>query len=127
MAETAKVVTVKLAEVCPPGTLTMPGTFAAALLLVESVTEIPPEGAGELRNNVPVEFVPPLTLIGLMLIDCSNGGAFGSGATLTKMDLVTPPAVAKMLPPVESPETVLVPKAKVFVLFPAAIATEAGT
>src|SRR5262245_50872345 len=40
--ETANVVTVKLAEVCPPGTLTMPGTVATKRLLVESVTEIPP-------------------------------------------------------------------------------------
>src|SRR4051812_49798037 len=42
---TANVVTVKLAEVCPPGTLTMPGTVATARLLVASVTEIPPAGA----------------------------------------------------------------------------------
>jgi hypothetical protein len=66
---TANVVTVKLAEVCPPGTLTMPGTLAAAALLVESVTEIPPAGAGELRNTVPVAFVPPLTLAGVIVID----------------------------------------------------------
>ena len=66
---TANVVTVKLAEVCPPGTLTMPGTVAAAALLVESVTEIPPAGAGELRNTVPVAFVPPLTLAGVIVID----------------------------------------------------------
>src|SRR4029450_8648300 len=39
---TANVITVKLAEVCPPGTLTMPGTVATARLLVASVTEIPP-------------------------------------------------------------------------------------
>jgi hypothetical protein len=66
---TANVVTVKLAEVCPPGTLTMPGTVAAAALLVESVTEIPPAGAGELRTTVPVAFVPPLTLAGVIVID----------------------------------------------------------
>ena len=66
---TANVVTVKLAEVCPPGTLTMPGTVAAAALLVESVTEIPPAGAGALRNTVPVALVPPLTLAGAIVID----------------------------------------------------------
>ena len=44
---TANVVTEKLADVCPPGTLTMPGTVATARLLVASVTEIPPAGAGE--------------------------------------------------------------------------------
>ena len=66
---TANVVTVKLAEVCPAGTLTMPGTRAALKLLVARVTEIPPAGAGELRNTVPVAFVPPLTLAGVIVID----------------------------------------------------------
>jgi hypothetical protein len=66
---TAKVVTVKLAEVCPPGTLTMPGTVATPRLLVASVTEIPPVGAGALRNTVPVALVPPRTLVGLIAID----------------------------------------------------------
>ena len=127
MAETANVVTVKLADVWPAGTLTMPGTCAADELFVASVTEIPPEGEGELKKTVPVALVPPATLAGLIVMDCSNGGAFGSGATLTKIDLVIPPALAKTFPPVESPETGLVPMVKVFVLFPAAIVTLAGT
>ena len=125
MAETANVVTVKLADVWPAGTLTMPGTCAADELPVASVTEIPPEGEGELKKTVPVALVPPATLAGLIVTDCSNGGAFG--ATLTKIDFVAPPALAKTFPPVESPETELVPMVKVFVLFPAAIVTFAGT
>src|SRR5689334_12989661 len=100
---------VKLAEVSPPGTETIPGTVATARLLVASVTEIPPAGAGALRKTVPVAFVPPLTIDGVIVIACSNGGAFGSAETLTKMDLVTPPAVAKMFPPVPRPDTGLVP------------------
>ena len=72
-------------------------------------------------------FVPPLTLVGVIDIDCNNGGALGSGATLTKMDFVTPPALAKTFPPVVRPETRLVPMAKVFVLLPAAIETLGGT
>jgi len=66
---TANVVTVKLAEVCPPGTLTMPGTVAADELLVARVTEIPPVAAGELRKTVPVALVPPGTVVGLIVID----------------------------------------------------------
>src|SRR4030095_2703978 len=124
---TANVVTVKLADVRPPGTLTMPGTRAAFALLVASVTEIPPAGAAELRNTVPVAFVPPATVVGVIVIDCRSGGAFGSGTTLTNIDLVTPPAVAKTCPPVGRPVTVLVPMSKVFVLFPWPIATLAGT
>ena len=126
-AETAKVVILKLAEVWPPGTLTMPGACATERLLVDRVTEIPPEGAGALRNTVPVALVPPVTLAGLIVSDCKRGEAFGSGLTLTKIDLVTPPAVAKTFPPVLRPETVLVPIAKLAVLFPSAIETDGGT
>src|SRR5205814_425461 len=57
---TANVVIVKLADVWPPGTLTMPGARATFALLVASVTEIPPAGAGALRNTVPVAVVPPI-------------------------------------------------------------------
>src|SRR5262249_62155780 len=124
---TANVVTVKLAEVCPPGTLTIPGTRATEKLLVARVTEIPPAGAGALRNTVPVALVPPRTLVGVIVIDCRRGGAFGSGLTLTKIDLVTPPAVAKTFPPVGRPVTVLVPMAKLVALFPSGIVTLAGT
>src|ERR1700748_21982 len=105
---TANVVTVRLPEVCPAETLTIPGTLATEKLLVASVTEIPPAGAGALKNTVPVALVPPRTLVGLIVIDCSSGGAFGSGLTLTKIDLVTPPAFAKTFPPVGRPDTVLV-------------------
>jgi hypothetical protein len=66
---TANVVTVKLPEVCPAGTLTMPGARAAFALLVARVTEMPPAGAGALRKTVPVAFVPPLTEVGLIVID----------------------------------------------------------
>ena len=66
---TANVVIVKLADVWPPGTLTMPGARATFALLVASVTEIPPAGAGALRNTVPVAFVPPRTLVGIIVID----------------------------------------------------------
>src|SRR5262245_34039326 len=77
-AETWVVVTVKLAEVWPSGTVIAPGGVATKLL-VESVTETPPAGAGALRKTVPVEAVPPCTLVGLSDTDCSSGGAFGSG------------------------------------------------
>ena len=56
---TANVVTVKLADVWPPGTLTMPGTWATDELLVASVTKMPRAGAGELKNTGPVEAIDP--------------------------------------------------------------------
>jgi hypothetical protein len=124
---TANVVIVKLADVWPPGTLTMPGARATFALLVASVTEIPPAGAGALKNTVPVALVPPRTLVGVIVIDWRSGGAFGSALTLTKKDLVTPPAVAKTFPPVGKPVTGLVPMVKLVALFPAGIVTLAGT
>ena len=66
---TANVVMVKLADVCPPGTLTIPGARATFALLVASVTEIPLAGAGALRKTVPVALVPPVTLVGVIPID----------------------------------------------------------
>jgi len=105
----------------------MPGTVATDELLVASVTKIPPAGAGELKNTVPVAFVPPRTVVGLIVIDCKSGGALGSALTLTKIDLVTPPADAKTFPPVGRPVTVLVGMSKVLVLFPCAMVTFAGT
>src|SRR4029453_8606793 len=92
---TANVVTVKLAEVCPPGTSTTPGTRASLKLLVARATEIPPAGAGALKNTVPVALVPPGTVVGLIVSEWRSGGAFGSGLTLTKIDFVPPPALAK--------------------------------
>jgi len=68
-ALTAKVVRLKLADVWPAGTLTIPGALATPALLVDNVTDMPPEGAGALKNTVPVALVPPVTLVGLMLSD----------------------------------------------------------
>jgi len=124
--ETANVVTLKLAEVCPAGTATIGGGLATDGLLVASVTVIPPAGAGALRKIVPVALVPPATLAGVNVIDFSNGGAFGSGATLINDDFVTPPAVASMRT-VAPTATEVVVMAKLLVLFPAAMPTVAGT
>jgi hypothetical protein len=46
---------------------------------------------------------------------------------LTKIDLVTPPAVAKTFPPVGNPVTGSVPMLKLVALFPAGIVTVGGT
>jgi hypothetical protein len=65
-AVTALVLTVKVALVAPAATVTLAGTLAAAVLLLESVTSAPADGAGPLNVTVPVEdCVPPITLVGL--------------------------------------------------------------
>ena len=58
-------VTVKVALVDPAATATFALTCAAAVLLLDSVTVAPPEGAGPFSVTVPVELFPPITLVGL--------------------------------------------------------------
>jgi len=70
----AVVNTVKLAFAAPAGTVTLAGTVATAELLLESATVPPPAGAEPLRVTVPVEAVPPVTLVGLRLNEDRPGG-----------------------------------------------------
>lgn len=63
--KTRLVLTVKFALVFPADTVTLDGTVATEVLLLESVTTAPPEGAAAVRVTVPVELFPPLTLVGL--------------------------------------------------------------
>src|SRR2546425_305826 len=63
-AVTALVVTVNVTLVAPTGTVTLAGTEAAELLL-DSVTCAPPAGAGPSSVTVPVELLPPVTVVGL--------------------------------------------------------------
>src|SRR3989442_11651563 len=63
-AVTALVVTVNVTLVAPTGTVTLPGTVAAVLSL-DSVTCAPPAGAGPSSVTVPVELLPPITVVGL--------------------------------------------------------------
>ena len=60
---TGLVVTVNVAVVAFAATVTVAGTVAAGLLLVRATTA-PPAGAAELKVTVPVEEVPPVTLLG---------------------------------------------------------------
>ena len=71
---TGLVVTVKLALVPPAGTVTLAGTVAAFVLLLESVTCAPPAGAGAFSVTVPAEGFPPVTLAGLRASEETIGG-----------------------------------------------------
>jgi hypothetical protein len=63
-AATALVLTTNVALVAPAATVTLAGTLAAVVLLLESATCAPPVGAGPLSVTVPVEEFPPVTLVG---------------------------------------------------------------
>ena len=63
-AVTEVVVTVKFALVAPAGTVTLAGAVVA-LELSESETVAPPLGAAALNVTVPVDALPPTTLLGL--------------------------------------------------------------
>jgi hypothetical protein len=70
---TEVVVTLNCAVDDPAGTLTVAPTCAAALSLVR-VTESPPTAAGPLNVTVPVEAVPPVTVVGESTTDVTVGG-----------------------------------------------------
>ena len=68
---TVEVLTVNVAVAEPAVTVTLAGTVATAVLLLDSVTLAPPAGAGPLRVTVPVEGLPPPTEIGFKVTELS--------------------------------------------------------
>src|SRR5205809_5118236 len=70
-----------------PGSTLPPPAALPFLLLLERATPAPPLGAGPLSVTVPVEELPPVTLVGLRLSDESVGGA---GVTVSEADRVVP-------------------------------------
>src|SRR3989441_5107387 len=77
-AVTVLVVTVNVTLVAPTGTVTLAGTVAAVLSL-DSVTCAPPAGAGPSSVAVPVELLPPVTVVGFTP---SEGRGAGCGVTV---------------------------------------------
>jgi len=68
---TVLVFAVNVALVAPAGTVTLAGTVTRVVLLLDSVTTAPPAGAGAPRITVPVEGVPPMTVLGFRSTACS--------------------------------------------------------
>ena len=90
-ALTALVPTVNVALVAPAATVTLAGTRAAVVLLLESATDAPPAGAAPLSVTVPVEELPPTTLVGFSANELSVIAGGGAGCTVSEADLFAPP------------------------------------
>src|SRR5260370_14068568 len=91
-ANTALVLTVNVALVAPAATITLDGVLATFVLLLESVTTAPPEGAAALRVTVPVEdCTPPTTFVGFSVSEKRVEVAGGAGVTVNEADLAMPP------------------------------------
>jgi hypothetical protein len=86
---TVVVLTVNVALVAPEAIVTLAGTVAADAPL-ERLTTAPLLGAGPLRVTVPVEKEPPVTLLGLTVIE-ERVGAVPAGVTVSVAVLVAPP------------------------------------
>ena len=88
---TALVLTTNVALVAPAATITLEGTLAGVVLLLESTTCAPPVGAAPLNVTVPVEEFPPATLVGFSESEERVGGGGGAGVTVSEAVVVTPP------------------------------------
>ena len=87
---TALVLTENVALVAPAAIVTLDGVLAAVVLLLESVTTAPPDGAAPVNVTVPVEEFPPVTLVGFSVSEESVGAGGGAGVTVNEADFVTP-------------------------------------
>ena len=83
---TGVVVIVNVALVLPLGIVTLAGTLAADELSL-SETTTPPLGAVPLNVTVPVEVVPPVTLVGFNESELNNSV---DGVTVSVAVFVTP-------------------------------------
>ena len=97
-ALTALVVMVNVALVAPAATVTLAGTVATAVLLLDSVTTAPPVGAALVSVAVPCAELPPTTLVGLSAIAESDGAA-GAVMGVKRMAVDHGPAVPAELMP----------------------------
>ena len=66
-AVTPVVVMLKVPLVAPAATVTLAGTLATVVLLLDSVTTAPPTGAAEVSVTVPCDGLPPTTELGARL------------------------------------------------------------
>ena len=97
-ALTAVVVTLNAALVAPAGTMTLAGTDAVVVLLLDSVTDAPPAGAALVSVAVPCTALPPTTLDGLrVMLDKAGVAGAVCGRNVRAADHA-PAAPAELIP-----------------------------
>jgi hypothetical protein len=111
----------KLALVDPAAIVTLAGTIATKMLLLERATTAPSLGAGPLNVTVPVAELPPVTLEGFSFSEASTGGT-----TVSEADCVTPPKTAEIVTDV-AVATALVCIVRAALVAPAGTVTLDGT
>jgi len=72
VADTGVVVIGKFTDIVLAGTITVAGVVAMLVLLLLKFMVAPSGGAGPVRVTVPVDCVPPLTELGLTVIELST-------------------------------------------------------
>ena len=97
-AATDAVLTVNVVLKAPPGTVTLAGTMAALVLLLDRVTTAPPEGAALVKLAVPSEELPPTTLAGLSAIPASEGACVKAPGVKRRTDDQAPAVPAELMP-----------------------------
>ena len=122
---TAGVLTVKVRLVLPAAIVTLPGTFAAVVLLLASVTMLPPDGAAAVRVTVPCEVPPPVTVVGLSDRPASVGVLAAPGVTVSTAPQVVLRSAHSFAAVLELTDDVIT--GNVAVVAPAGIVTPAGT
>ncbi len=117
---TAVVVTVNVALVAPAFTVTPEGGLATGGLLLERLMNVPPFGAGPLSVTVPVDGVPPETIVGFKPTDVTESGLSVNVADCVPLYVAEMEIVVWLLT-----DVVVIVKAPV--VAPAKIETFAGT
>lgn len=93
-------------------------------MLLESETVEPPDGAAELRVTVPVELLPPVTLVGFRVTDETVGEEL-PGFTVKLVDTVAPPDCPK-IGAVQLVVVLVLPTVKLTLVCPAGTVTGLG-
>ncbi len=117
---TAEVETVKVPAVEPAAMVTEAGTVAEVELLLRATVR-PPVGAAALMDAVPVEEVPPVTLVG------ARFRPVRVGAVMVKVAVAEAPFAVAVIVELVLLATPVVVTEKVPLVAPAATVIEAGT